>query len=194
MKTGFSLCGKLHRENPVLALHWPCTGLQCAQSVDGTFQDLTMRFAYSWTSRPQNGYSDIHTWLETQKPTDFYFLVCCLLSRSAMCSLISRRYRRSAVTCVRRQYPVLEWGSNSSRVGLGLVNQSWIVISEIIAINAWQIQTHPSGNRHSISLTLETNKQTSSWLLVALRSQNMDKIQFRVRTFWKLTHLDMVSY
>ena len=28
MKTGFSLCGKLHRENPVLALYWPCTGLQ----------------------------------------------------------------------------------------------------------------------------------------------------------------------
>ena len=27
MKTGFSLCGKLHRENPVLALYWPCTGL-----------------------------------------------------------------------------------------------------------------------------------------------------------------------
>ena len=26
MKTGFSLCGKLHRENPVLALYWPCTG------------------------------------------------------------------------------------------------------------------------------------------------------------------------
>ena len=22
---------KLHRENPVLALHWPCTGLQCSQ-------------------------------------------------------------------------------------------------------------------------------------------------------------------
>jgi hypothetical protein len=29
MKTGFSLCGKLHRENPVLALYWPCSGLQC---------------------------------------------------------------------------------------------------------------------------------------------------------------------
>ena len=29
MKTGFSLCGKLHRENPVLALYWPCRGLQC---------------------------------------------------------------------------------------------------------------------------------------------------------------------
>ena len=29
MKTGFSLGGKLHRENPVLALYWPCTGLQC---------------------------------------------------------------------------------------------------------------------------------------------------------------------
>jgi hypothetical protein len=29
MKTGFSLCGKLHRENPVLTLYWPCTGLQC---------------------------------------------------------------------------------------------------------------------------------------------------------------------
>ena len=62
--------------------------------------------------------------LKTLKSSDFCFLVCCLLSRSAMCSLISRRYRRSAVTCVRRQYPVLEWGSNSSRVGLGLINQS----------------------------------------------------------------------
>ena len=30
MKTGFSLCGKLHRENPVLALYWPCRGLQCS--------------------------------------------------------------------------------------------------------------------------------------------------------------------
>jgi len=29
MKTGFSLCGKLHRENPVLSLYRPCTGLQC---------------------------------------------------------------------------------------------------------------------------------------------------------------------
>ena len=28
MKTGFILCGKLHRDNPVLALYWPCTGLQ----------------------------------------------------------------------------------------------------------------------------------------------------------------------
>ena len=33
MKTGFSLCGKLHRENPVLALYWPCTGLQCVQII-----------------------------------------------------------------------------------------------------------------------------------------------------------------
>ena len=32
MKTGFSLCGKLLRENPVLALYWPCTGLQCLDS------------------------------------------------------------------------------------------------------------------------------------------------------------------
>ena len=32
MKTGFSLCGKLHRENPVLALFWPCTGLQCIKT------------------------------------------------------------------------------------------------------------------------------------------------------------------
>ena len=31
MKTGFSLCGKLHREFPVLALYCPCTGLQCCQ-------------------------------------------------------------------------------------------------------------------------------------------------------------------
>ena len=31
MKTGFSLCGKLQRENPVLALFWPCTGLQRVQ-------------------------------------------------------------------------------------------------------------------------------------------------------------------
>ena len=34
MKTGFSLCGntqgQLHRENPVLALYWPCKGLQCS--------------------------------------------------------------------------------------------------------------------------------------------------------------------
>ena len=30
MKTGFSLCEKLHREIPVLALYWPCTGLQCS--------------------------------------------------------------------------------------------------------------------------------------------------------------------
>ena len=108
----------------------------------------------------------------------------CHLSRSAMCSLIARRYCRSAVTCVRQQYSVLEWGSNSSRVGLVLVNQSWNAISEITAISAWQIGTRPSGNRHSISLTLETNKRTSSWFLVALPSQNMDKSQFRVRTFW----------
>ena len=32
MKTGFSLCEKLHRENPVLALYWPCTGLQCCNA------------------------------------------------------------------------------------------------------------------------------------------------------------------
>jgi hypothetical protein len=29
MKTGFPCVGKLHRENPVLALYWPCTGWQC---------------------------------------------------------------------------------------------------------------------------------------------------------------------
>ena len=34
MKTGFSLCGKLHRENPVLALYWPCRGLQCIHSTE----------------------------------------------------------------------------------------------------------------------------------------------------------------
>ena len=34
-ETGFSLCGKLHRENPVLALYWPCTGLQCSLEAAG---------------------------------------------------------------------------------------------------------------------------------------------------------------
>ena len=29
MKTGFSLWELVHREKPVLALYWPCTGLQC---------------------------------------------------------------------------------------------------------------------------------------------------------------------
>ena len=31
MKTGFSLWEKVHRENPVPALYWPCRGLQCIQ-------------------------------------------------------------------------------------------------------------------------------------------------------------------
>ena len=30
MKKGFSLWEKLHRENPVMALYWPCTRLQCS--------------------------------------------------------------------------------------------------------------------------------------------------------------------
>ena len=29
MKTGFSLCGNTTQGNPVLALYWPCKGLQC---------------------------------------------------------------------------------------------------------------------------------------------------------------------
>ena len=32
-ENSFSLCGKLHREIPVLALYWPCTGLQCSARV-----------------------------------------------------------------------------------------------------------------------------------------------------------------
>jgi hypothetical protein len=38
MRTGVrcneNRCGKLHRENPVLALYWPCTGLQWKNFVE----------------------------------------------------------------------------------------------------------------------------------------------------------------
>ena len=33
MKTGFSLCCISHREYPVLAQYWPCTGLQCFHTI-----------------------------------------------------------------------------------------------------------------------------------------------------------------
>ena len=33
MKTGFSLWELVHRENPVLALYWHCTGLQCTYNT-----------------------------------------------------------------------------------------------------------------------------------------------------------------
>ena len=38
MKAGFSLCGKLHREIPVLALYWPCTGKKCMHSNQQTLR------------------------------------------------------------------------------------------------------------------------------------------------------------
>jgi hypothetical protein len=37
MKAVFPHREKLHRENPVLALNWPCTGLQCSNSYNGKY-------------------------------------------------------------------------------------------------------------------------------------------------------------
>ena len=47
MKTGFSLCGKLHRENPVLALYWLCTGPVLALYGIAVFPPKKMAAVYS---------------------------------------------------------------------------------------------------------------------------------------------------
>ena len=46
MKTGFSLWEKLHRANPVLALYWPCTGLQWKHIYTLLYRKLTCNLQY----------------------------------------------------------------------------------------------------------------------------------------------------
>ena len=59
MKTGFALCSFSHRENPVLALYWPCTGLQCGPNLCGVLRIpklYRIYFSFQLTTKIQTEY------------------------------------------------------------------------------------------------------------------------------------------
>ena len=82
---------KLHRENPVLALYWPCTGLQWVHTVKSKVEILQNFVAFSeymnfktylvWFGFSLRNYQELEFW----HPIIITFKIIALLFFSAKC-------------------------------------------------------------------------------------------------------------